>query len=181
MLGILKKSATVSKILSKNRMKTILTHQSAQYQGEDVLVIDGEKSIYSGTSAQVEAQKLIRKLYNPQFEEKIPGIFKCTGTSRSLKIFISDSGELVVSSNFQSNDDKGRNISYDFYCDNIDNSARVIRVLADDSRIAGMKPNPADIKTLNKFLTFYKNRARNCVLAGAGALVFLWVLIKIIF
>ena len=28
-------------------METILTHQSAQYQGADVLVIDGEKSIFA--------------------------------------------------------------------------------------------------------------------------------------
>ena len=162
-------------------MMTILTHQSAQYQGGDVLVIDGEKSVFSGTPTQLDAQKLIRETSNPMFEKKVPSIFKGLGTSTSLKIFITDSRKLVVSSNFQSKDEKGRNISYDFYCDSIDNPDKVVRVLADDSRIAGMKPNPADIKTLNKYLTFYKNRARNCVLAGAGALVFLWVLIKIIF
>lgn len=162
-------------------MMTVLTHQSAQYQGRDVLVIDGEKSIFSGTPAQLEAQKLIRETSNPKFEKKVLGICKSAGTSTSLKIFITDSRKLVVSSNFQSKDEKGRNISYDFYCDSIDNPDKVVRVLADDSRVAGMKPNPADIKTLNKYLTFYKDRARNCVLAGAAALVFLWVLIKIIF
>ena len=162
-------------------MMTILTHQSAQYQGGDVLVIDGEKSIFSGTSAQLDAQRLVRETSNPMFKKNIPSIFKGSGTSSSLKIFITDSGKMVVSSNFQSKDEKGRNISYDFYCNNIDNPEKVVRILADDSRIAGMKLNPADIKTLNTYLTFYKNRTRNYVIAGAAALVLLWVLIKIIF
>lgn len=160
---------------------TILTHQSAQYQGGDVLVIDGEKSIFSGTQTQLDAQKLIRETSNPSFEKKVPSIFTEPGTSSSLKLFITDSEKLVVSSNFQSKDEKGRNISYDFYCDSIDSPEKVVRILADDSRIAGMEPNPADIKTLNKFLTFYKNRARNYVLAGSAALVVLWTLVKIIF
>lgn len=162
-------------------MMTVLTHQSAQYQGGDVLVIDGEKSIFSGTPAQLEAQKLIRETSNPMFEKKVLGICKSAGTSASLKIFITDSGEMVVSSNFLSKDEKGRNISYDFFCNSIDSPEKVVRVLADDSRIAGMKPNPADIQTLNKYLTFYKNRSRNYVIAGAAALVVLWALIKIIF
>jgi len=162
-------------------MMTILTHQSAQYQGRDVLVINGEKSVYSGSSAQLDALKLVRETSNPMFEKKVPSICKGSGTSPSLKIFITDSGKMVVSSNFQSKDEKGRNISYDFFCSSIDSPEKVVRVLADDSRIAGMKPNPADIQTLNKYLSFYKNRSRNYVIAGAAALVVLWALIKIIF
>lgn len=161
-------------------MMTILTHQSAQYQGGDVLVIDGEKSIFSGTPAQLDAQRLVREASNPMFEKKIPNICKASGTSASLKVFITDSEKMVVSSNFLSKDEKGRKISYDFYCDSIDNPDKVVRFFSDDSRIAGMKPNPADIKTLNQYLTFYKHRVRNFVLSGAVALVVLWALIKII-
>ena len=162
-------------------MMTVLTHQSAQYQGGDVLVIDGEKSIFSGTPAQLEAQKLIREISNPINKKSIPSICKEHGLSASLRVFITDSGNLVVSSTFQNKDEKGRHISYDFYCDSIDDPAKVVRVLADDSRIAGMEPNIADIKTLIKYLTFYKNRMRNYVVAGVTALVVLLALIKIIF
>ncbi len=159
---------------------TILTHQSAQYQGRDVLVINGEKSVFSGAQAQLDAQKLIREVSKPMFEKKFSSFFKRSGTSASLKIYIADSGKLVVSSNFLTKDEKGRNISYDFYCDSIDNPDKVVRVFTDDSRIAGMTPNPADLKTIKKYLIFYKNRARNYVLAGATALVVFWALIKII-
>ena len=161
-------------------MVTILTHQSAQYQGGDVLVINGEKSVFSGTQAQLDAQKIIRETSNPLLKKRIPSLCKVHGCSASLKIFISDSGKLVFSSIFQNKDEKGRCISYDFYCDNIDNPAKVVRFFADDSRIAGMKPNPADINTLNNFLTFYNHRVRNYALLGATAFIVLWMLIKII-
>ena len=161
-------------------MVTILTHQSVQYQGEDVLVINGEKTVFSGTQEQLDAQKIIRETSNPKCNKRIPRICKEQGGSTSLKVFINDSGKLVVSSNYQNKDEKGRYISYNFYCDSIDNPAKVVRVLADDSQIAGMTPNPADIKTLNNYLTFYKNRVRNYAISGAAAIVFLWALIKFI-
>ena len=162
-------------------MMTILTHQSASSQGRDVLVINGEKSDYSGAQNQLEAQKLIREVSKPMYNKWLPRIFQGAKISPSLKVFITDSNTLVISSNFQSKDDKGRNISYDYYCDSIEDPSKVVRILADDSRIAGMTPNPADLQALNKYLNFYKHRARNYTLLGVAIIVVLFVLFKLIF
>ncbi len=162
-------------------MKTILTHQSAYHQGEDVLIINGEKNEYSGAQTQIDALKQILQASDTIYEKGIPSIFRNTGTSPSLKIYITESKTLVVSSNFQSKDDNGRIVSYNYYCDSIDDPDRVVRTLADDCRIAGMTPNPADIKTLNTYLKFHKNRVRYYAIMGTAALVVLFVLFKIIF
>ena len=162
-------------------MKTILTHQSAQYQGEDILIINGDKSMFSGSQPQKEAQKQIRDIMMPRFK-KAPFFSNMrSGISKSFKLYISESGELVISSNFLNKDDKGRNISYDFYCDEIKDPEKVIRLLLDDAHIAGMTPNQNDIKVLKRFLQFYKNRVRNYAIIGVAAIIVFVALIKIIF
>ena len=78
-------------------MKTILTHQSAQYQGADVLVIDGEKSIFTDSQEQVEALSLVKNVSRKDNLKVIPLLCKSEGTSKSLKVFISDQNEMVFS------------------------------------------------------------------------------------
>lgn len=161
-------------------MITILTHQSTQNQGKDVLIINGEKSFYSGNQTQIDALKRFRDIANPEYKKRIPLICKSAGITPSFKIYISNSGETVFSSNFETTDEKGRNISYDYYCDSIDNPEAVVRVFSDDSRIAGMKPNPADLKALNKYLVFYKHKGRNYALIWMAAAAAFIALVKII-
>ena len=69
-------------------MNVILTHQSAQYQGSDVLVIDGNRSVYSGSMEQKEAQETILKATKKQFQQRIPAFCKVGTVSNSLVIFI---------------------------------------------------------------------------------------------
>ena len=162
-------------------MFTILTHQSIQYQGRDVLIINGEKSFLSGNQEHKDAQSRINGALKSQYKKRIPAFCQAAGASPSLKCYVTDSRELVLSSNYLSKDENGRNITFDFYCDSFDDPDTVVRFLSDDSLIAGMNLNPADIKTIKNFLSFYRKRARNYALMGVVAVAVLLVLIKIIF
>lgn len=162
-------------------MKTILTHQSAQYQGADVLVIDGEKSLYTDSQEQTSALSLVKNVSKKENLKSIPLLCKSEGTSRSFKVFISEQNEVALSSNFLSCDEKGRRVSYIFYCDAIENPSRVIRLLQDYSRIAEMELNPSDCKTLEKFLTFYPKRRLAYTLTGGVAFLLLYLFCKIVF
>lgn len=162
-------------------MKAILTHQSAQYQGPDILIIDGNKGAYSGTMEQKEAQETVLKASRKEFQQRIPAFCKVGTVSNSLSVCITDANELVFTSNFINKDERGRNISFDFYCSDIDNPARVLRLFEDYCRIAEMKPNPSDCKTIERFLSYYKNKTVvNIGLIGFAAVI-LWLIIKIIF
>ncbi len=140
-------------------MRTILTHQSWQTQGADVLIIDGEKSLFEGSSLQLQAQKLIKKTTQASSRKKISFLFKLRHhISDTFRIYISEEDELVFSSNFSSNDDEGRKITFDYYCNNVDNPSKVIRLFKDDCGIAGMKPNQEDVLALEAFLKKYNRR-----------------------
>ncbi len=160
-------------------MKAILTHQSAKYQGSDVFVINGNKSTYSGYDEQKEAQSIIEKVSKQQFKKRIPVIIKASSVSKYLKIYISDSQELVISSNFSNKDEKGRNISFDFYCNDIQNPAKVVRLFEDYCRIAEMTPNADDSKTVEKYLSFYNNRKTVYIVMGICIIFVLWVITKL--
>ena len=162
-------------------MKTILTHQSARHQGHDILVIDGEKSAFSGAQEETEAQGLIKRVSVKDNLKTIPLLCKSEGTTKSCKVFLSEHNEVVFSSTFISCDEKGRRISFDFYCDDIENPSKVLRLLQDYSRIAGVELNPSDGKTLEQFLTFYRKRTMYYALAGGAAFIVLYCFCKIIF
>lgn len=162
-------------------METILTHQSAQYQGADVLVIDGEKSIFADSKEQVEALSLVKNVSREENLKVIPLLCKSEGTSKSFRVFLSDQNKMVFSSSFLSCDEKGRRVSYSFYCDATENPSRVVRLLQDYSRIAGMELNPSDCKTLEQFLTFYPKRRLAYTLTGGAALILLYLFCKIVF
>lgn len=162
-------------------MKSILTHQSAQYQGSDVIVIDGNKSVYCGSQEQVDALNLVKEVSRKENKKIIPGFCKAGGTSKMSVIFISNRNEIVFSSCFLTCDEKGRRISYDFYCDSMDNPAKVVRMFRDSCMIAGMELNPADAKTLESFLSFYSKRKVVYALTGGAAVIVLYLFCKIFF
>ena len=161
-------------------MKTILTHQSAQYQGADIFIIDGQKSSFSNFESQIDARNLINDASGQLFEKRIHCLpFLSEKPSKSLKVFITPKGELVVSSIFMTTDDKGRRISYYYYCNSIENPARVIRLFSDDCSIAGMMPQPGDVKSLETYLIIY-NKRKHYYLAGIVATVIIIALITIL-
>ncbi|MBR6054512.1 MAG: hypothetical protein IKP46_04155 [Bacteroidales bacterium] len=162
-------------------MKTILTHQSAFYQGPDVLIIDGEKSTFSSTQPQVDALKKLKAVLQPSNHKRIPYLLGKGDSSKSLKVFISEKKEMVISSNFLTLDDKKRRISYNYYSDTIDKPEKVLRVFLDDCRIAEMKPSPEDIDIIRKYLRYYNNRGTTFAILGVTAIAFVVALIKIIF
>lgn len=162
-------------------MKAILTHQSTQYQGSDILIIDGDKSVYSGTNEQKEAQETILNASQKKYQQSIPALCRVGTVSNSLRVCVTGSNELVITSNFINKDARGRNVSFDFYCSEIDNPARVLRLFEDYCRIAEMNPNPSDCKTIERFLSYYKNKTVVHVgLIGLVAII-LWLIIKILF
>lgn len=161
-------------------MMTVLTHQSVQYQGSDVLIINGEKSVFSGNPVQLNAQNLIKNAMKSQYEKKVPFFLRRSLTSRLIKIYITSCRELVFSSHFLDKDNNDRNISYSFYCDDAKNPDKIIRIIADDSIIAGMQPNPADLKILKNYLSFHNNKSKIYSFIGIASCIIVVLMLAII-
>ena len=132
-------------------MNYVLSHQSATSSGQDILLIDGVKSEYTGTTEQREAMALLKSnLYKHNYTY-LKSIIK--GYSPSLKIRTNGrDAELLVESHFLSTDEKERKIPYVFYIKNTADIAAVRWTMEQAANKVGMQINKADAEAVAKVL-----------------------------
>ena len=132
-------------------MNYIMNHQSAVKAGQDILLIDGLKSEYSGSSEQKEAMAYLnssRYGNNYSFMKNF-----VSGCSSSLSIRVGNDGEgVLVESHFISKDDSGRKIPYWFWMRNIASPAAVKWTIEDAAKQLGMQVNPSDTEAVSMAL-----------------------------
>ena len=155
-------------------MKAILTHQSKINNGRQVLVINGERSEYTGTTEQEEALRLaypqsgMKKQYMP-FR-----LFLCIPSSFEAYV---GNNQMLVSSNFLSTDEKGRKIAYTFYVDSLKKPAYIRRLFEDSSAVADMKPNPNEYQVIENLASCKSKK----IFIGCIAIVIFILILLIIF
>lgn len=132
-------------------MNYILSHQSATTSGHDILLIDGMKSEYTGTTEQREVMALLKgNLYKHNYTYLKSCI---NGCSPSLTIRTNGRDtELLVESHFLSSDEKGRKIPYAFYIKNTADIAAVKWTMEQAANQVGMQINKADSEVVAKVL-----------------------------
>lgn len=156
-------------------MKTILTHQKANKDGYDVLVIDGVVSNYNGNDEQRSAMKIL----NSTEKKKDYSILKILsqGCSQSLKIEIGvETGGAWVSSHFLSKDEWGRNIPYSFWMNSFNDSTEIINKLEECAKLSKMQLNPMDIKAIARCIDNY-SKVKYAVYAVGIVLVLIVLII----
>ncbi len=132
-------------------MNYILSHQSATASGHDIMLIDGMKSEYTGTTEQREAMALLKgNLYKHNYTY-LKSIIN--GCSPSLTIRTNGrDAELLVESHFLSTDEKERKIPYVFYTKNTADIAAVKWTMEQAANKVGMQINKADVEAVAKVL-----------------------------
>lgn len=155
-------------------MKTILSHQSPIINGPDVIIIDGEKNEYTHSPLQEEAASHL----HPTSEMKVIHLIRAFGTSNALRLYIDKKSNILISSNFLTKDQKGRKITYLFYCEDIVNTDWLCQRLRDYGLLAGMQVNPEDLKTIKRALDIYAKRNVIGIAAGIIVAVLLTIISK---
>lgn len=154
-------------------MKAILTHQSSINNGRQVLVIDGERSEYTGKPEQEEALKLA---YPQSGMEKQYIPFRLfLGIPSSFEAYIGNN-QMLISSNFLSTDEKGRKIAYTFYVDSLQKPAYIRRLFEDSSIVADMQPNPNECKVIEDLAS---NKYKKMFICGVLIVILILILLLI--
>ena len=132
-------------------MNYILSHQSATASGHDIMLIDGMKSEYTGTTEQREAMAVLKgNLYKHNYTY-LKSIIN--GCSPSLTIRTNGrDAELLVESHFLSTDEKERKIPYVVYTKNTADIAAVKWTMEQAANKVGMQINKADVEAVAKVL-----------------------------
>lgn len=135
-------------------METILTFQNSIINGRDIFVIDGIKSEYTHSEEQEKAIRLIRKLESV----KPLRLFRVDGTSPAIRVNVDDDNTILISSNFDSVDQQGRKMTFLFYCEKYRNVFWLMSRLRDYCKLANVKVNENDIRTIERSLKIHSKR-----------------------
>lgn len=128
-------------------MNTILRHQSQYENGHDVLVIDNEVSVYTGTPQQDQAFSII-KLDNGWKQMSIPSNLK-KKCSPQIEILSNTKNKgIMIRSHFITRDYKSGVIPFSFYCADGSDRKRVVRLFEKNAKLVSMEPNPNDCKAI---------------------------------
>lgn len=146
-------------------MNTILAFQNAVLNERDILVIDGIMSEYVHSAEQEEAIRHLNK--SDRMSEVL--LLRVSGSSTSLSIYEDDERNVLIKSNFVNHDQKGRRMTYSFYCSHIRSISWFISRFRDYCRIAGMEPNESDILTIERSLYVHAKR-KIIITVGIAAL-----------
>lgn len=137
---------------------TILNHQNGKTGGRNVLVINGELSEYRGSEEHRKVQNLTMPSKTMKKQKFFSWLCRLIGASPSFCIYYNKRQGVIMTSNLISKDEIGRRLSYQFYCDTIDNPYYVRRLFEDYCSIASVIPDKKDCAAIEKLLHFKKNR-----------------------
>lgn len=155
-------------------MKTYLSHQSLNKLGNDVLIIDGQKNIYSGTQEQRSVLGFLR----PNDMRRCSMLSILPSSNPNCSIYLGNNDDLLVISNFLSKDEDGRLVSYSFYCDEIKNEEEVLTRFNHYCNISEMEVDKRDADDIKRILFLHNNKK---IIYGSTAVIALAILLRIIF
>ena len=137
--------------------QTILSHQSAETGGGDKFAINNQ--LQQNLTAEEKFQ-IFRILDTENYHEMklSPICKKILGINSSFRIYKNARNEILISSNFDTLDDKGRKVVYMFYHNSSKNPNDVCLLLSDHASLLGMKVNETDLKLTNKILEAYSHK-----------------------
>ena len=154
-------------------MRTVLYHQSKSSTGKDILIINSEISEYFGHPEQKAAFEQIKDITQPKNRVSIPFWLGSISYSKSLRLYIDKEKGVVLSSNFKSVDDKGRQITFTFFTQDYSHPSNVAQLLIDYATLAKMEVNPSDVQVVEKSLNYYLKRGTVVSLICAAAFLLL--------
>lgn len=144
--------------------RTILSHQSVETGGPDKFAIDN--IVRHDLSADDKSQ--IFKIFDTSYykELNLLSVYKMFSmVNTSLRIYTNKRKEVLISSHFETLDDKGRKVAYMFFHNSSKNPRDICLILSEHASLLGMKINDAELKIINKILVAHSyKKATNTIL-----------------
>ncbi len=134
-------------------MKKVLITQNTTIGGHDILVIDGNVSVFQETEEQRNAMALSNEDKANQII--IPSFIMNKKVSSNFRFYETKEGGFIIISNFITKDEVGRHAAYSYYCNTMKNPTLIRREFEDYCTIANMEPNPYDCDLLENILKYY--------------------------
>lgn len=131
--------------------RTILSHQSVETGGADKFAID---NIVRNDLSADEKYQIFRILDISQYRElNLLYIYKMVyNVNSTIRIYINKREEVLISSNFDTLDDKGRKVAYMFFHNSSKNPKDVCLILSEHASLLGMKVNDAELQIISRIL-----------------------------
>ena len=144
--------------------RTILSHQSVETGGPDKFAID---NVVRQDLSSDDKYRIFRILDTSCYKElNLLSIYKIVSkVNTSLRIYTNERKEVLISSNFDTLDDKGRKVAYMFFHNSSKNPRDICLLLSEHASLLGMKINDAELKIINKiFVAHSYKKATDIIL-----------------
>lgn len=137
--------------------RTILCHQSVFTGDSDVFAVDNK---VKQELAYNEKVQLYRTLDTSCYHElKSCGFVKVAkGINSFLRIYTNTHNEILIKSNFENKDDKGRRVTYTFYHNSASNPQEICDLLSEHAKLLGMVVNEEDVCVIKQTLMVHLYR-----------------------
>lgn len=134
--------------------RTVLSHQSLITGNQDVFAVDNQvmQKLAYNTKEQL-FRILDTSCYN---EMKFCGCIKMfKGENSSLRIYTNKNNEILIRSNFENKDEKGRRVTYSFYHNSANNPEEICELLKEHAKLLGMLVNEDDLSVIKQTLIIH--------------------------
>lgn len=154
-------------------MKTILFHQSLTQKGKDILVINGDKQELNGSNKETLS------FFRTDDMQDFSRFCTLFSDNPNVGLYIGKKGEVLLTSNFLTKDERGRYVTFSYYCDKINDQTLVIDRFCEYCKIAEMQFKKQDVEILKKMLFVYNNKCKLLVAAGFAIAIIIFGLCNI--
>ena len=154
----------------------ILAHQSRIIYGPEILIINGNKQEFKNTPEQIKTMKSVKR--RPDMKEIPLHICGVTGTSTSLKLYAGNKGELLLFTNSETRDEKGRKVGIAFYGNDVQNITNFAEAFKSYMILADLEINENDITAIKNGWSLFSNRNKIYLTLIIILVAIIWAIFK---